>query len=299
MGGMHKMRQTRQVHAKSTRHNVFGRVRIWWKRVDRWFEVRSWRYLMGLYSVVLCLCVLVLPSAYAVQSPGPTQNVLGESSGQQVIDVSGVKTYEDSGQLLLVTVNASGVPGYPVTNLEALVGWASSKITVMPQEAVVPVGQTAEEYKESSDKQMTSSQDDATAAAKSFLESQGYDVSNMKVSMHVDDIGGPSAGMMYSLGLIDKVTGENLSGGKIIAGTGTMDEDGNVGEIGGIRLKMLGAKRDGATWFLAPESNCSSVVGNIPQGLNVVKVSTLQEAYDALVAIRDGKGASLSQCTVE
>lgn len=299
MGGMPKMHQTRQVHAKSTRHNVFGRVRNGWKRVDRWFEVRSWRYLAGLFAVVLCLCVLILPSAYAVQSPGPTQNVLGESSGQQVIDVSGVETHEDSGQLLLVTVNASGVPGYPVTNLEALVGWVSSKITVMPQEAVVPVGQTAEEYKESSDEQMSSSQDSATAAATSFLESQGYDVSNMKVSMHVDDIGGPSAGMMYSLGLIDKVTGENLSGGKIIAGTGTMDEDGNVGEIGGIRLKMLGAKRDGATWFLAPESNCSSVVGNIPQGLNVVKVSTLQEAYDALVAIRDGKGESLPQCTVE
>ena len=99
----------------------------------------------------------------------------------------------------------------------------------------------------------------------------------MKVSMHVDDIGGPSAGMMYTLGLIDKVTGEKLSGGKIIAGTGTMNDKGEVGEIGGIRLKMLGAKRDGATWFLAPESNCSSVVDHIPEGLNVVKVSTLQE----------------------
>ena len=54
-------------------------------------------------------------------------------------------------------------------------------------------------------------------------------------------------GMMYTLGLIDKVTGEKLSGGKIIAGTGTMNDKGEVGEIGGIRLKMLGAKRDGAT----------------------------------------------------
>ena len=65
-------------------------------------------------------------------------------------------------------------------------------------------------------------QDSATVAAKKFLEEHGYDVSGMKVSMHVDDIGGPSAGMMYTLGLIDKVTGEKLSGGKIIAGTGTM-----------------------------------------------------------------------------
>ena len=114
---------------------------------------------------VLCVLVLIMPSAYVVQVPGPTQNVLGEVSGKQVIAVSGAKTYKDSGQLLLVTVNASGVPGYPVSNAQALVAWADSKSTVMPQEAVVPVGQTAEEYKQSSDKEMTSSQDSATAAA--------------------------------------------------------------------------------------------------------------------------------------
>ena len=146
---------------------------------------------------------------------------------------------------------------------------------------------------------MSSSQSAAATAAKRFLKALGYDVSGMKVSMHVDDIGGPSAGMMYTLGLIDKVTGEQLSGGKTIAGTGTMNAKGKVGAIGGIRLKMIGAKRDGATWFLAPESNCSDVVGHVPQGLHVVKVGTLDEAYDALVAIRDGKGGSLPQCTVK
>ena len=78
-----------------------------------------------------------------------------------------------------------------------------------------------------------------------------------------------------------------------------MNAKGKVGAIGGIRLKMIGAKRDGATWFLAPESNCSDVVGHVPQGLHVVKVGTLDEAHDALVAIRDGKGGSLPQCTVK
>ena len=226
---------------------------------------------------VFCVLVLIAPSAYVVQEPGPTQDVLGKVEGKQVIDVSGVKTHKDSGKLLLVTVNASGVPGYPVTNAQALLAWANPKATVIPQEAVFPVGQSA----------------------KRFLKAHGYDVSGMKVSMHVDDIGGPSAGMMYTLGLIDKVTGEQLSGGKTIAGTGTMNAKGKVGAIGGIRLKMIGAKRDGATWFLAPESNCSDVVGHVPQGLHVVKVGTLDEAYDALVAIRDGKGGSLPQCTVK
>jgi PDZ domain-containing protein len=101
---------------------------------------------------------------------------------------------------------------------------------------------------------------------------------------------------MYTLGTIDKLTEQNETGGKKIAGTGTMDDEGKVGAIGGIRLKMLGAKRDGAQWFLAPASNCSDVVGHVPSGLRVVKVSTLDGAYQALVAIGQGKASSLPTC---
>ena len=68
--------------------------------------------------------ILLMPSAYVVETPGPTQDVLGERGGKKVIDVSGVPTHKDSGRLLLVTVNAAGVPGYPVSNAEALWGWA-------------------------------------------------------------------------------------------------------------------------------------------------------------------------------
>jgi len=114
--------------------------------------------------------------------------------------------------------------------------------------------------------------------------------------MHVDSIGGPSAGMMYTLGLIDKLTPANESGGKTIAGTGTIDKDGKVGRIGGIELKMLGSKRDGATWFLAPASNCSDVAGRVPDGLRDVKVATLDEAYQALVAIGKGQADDLPHC---
>ena len=180
---------------------------------------------------VLCVLVLIAPSAYVVQEPGPTQDVLGKVEGKQVIDVSGVKTHKDSGKLLLVTVNASGVPGYPVTNAQALLAWANPKAMVIPQEAVFPVGQSAKDYAKESNKEMSSSQNAAATAAKRFLKAHGYDVSGMKVSMHVDDIGGPSAGMMYTLGLIDKVTGEQLSGGKTIAGTGTMNAKGKVGAV--------------------------------------------------------------------
>ena len=267
-------------------------------RIVRYFRARSPRYLAGLIAVALCLVVLCLPSAYSVEMPGPTQNVLGSSDGKQVIAVSNARTYRGKGKLLLTTVNASGLPGYPVTNAEVLWALFDPHAIVMPREVVVPTGQTAEEYESESAKEMKDSQDAAVKAAKNMMKKRGIDVSDAKVSMHVDDIGGPSAGMMYTLGLIDKLTAQDETGGRTIAGTGTINAKGKVGEIGGIRLKMIGAKRDGATWFLAPKGNCDEVVGHVPAGMRDVAVSTIDEAYDAVVAIGKGKGASLPHCTV-
>lgn len=266
-------------------------------RIVRYFRARSPRYLAGLIAVALCLVVLCLPSAYSVEMPGPTQNVLGSSDGKQVIAVSNARTYRGKGKLLLTTVNASGLPGYPVTNAEVLWALFDPHAIVMPREVVVPTGQTAEEYESESAKEMKDSQDAAVKAAKNMMKKRGIDVSDAKVSMHVDDIGGPSAGMMYTLGLIDKLTAQDETGGRIIAGTGTINAKGKVDEIGGIRLKMIGAKRDGATWFLAPKGNCDEVVGHVPAGMRDVAVSTIDEAYDAVVAIGKGKGASLPHCT--
>jgi PDZ domain-containing protein len=102
-------------------------------------------------------------------------------------------------------------------------------------------------------------------------------------------IGGPSAGTMFALGIIDKLTADNLTGGKFIAGTGEIDASGDVEAIGGIQQKMVGARNAGATIFLAPASNCSDVNGAIPAGLRVVKVSTLSQAVTYLDDIKEGK----------
>lgn len=116
-------------------------------------------------------------------------------------------------------------------------------------------------------------------------------------SFDIDKIGGPSAGTMFALGLIDLLTPGEMTGGEHIAGTGTMDLSGDVGPIGGIRLKLVAALRDGATWFLAPEGNCDEVVGHVPDGLSVVAVGTLAAARDAVEAIGQGAGADLPTCT--
>ncbi len=117
------------------------------------------------------------------------------------------------------------------------------------------------------------------------------------VSIKIEDIGGSSAGTMFALGIIDRLTPQDEANGVHIAGTGTMDLNGDVGPIGGIRQKMAGSVRDGATWFLAPADNCDEVVGHVPDGLNVVRIDTLHGAREAVEAIGSGDTADLPTCT--
>jgi Lon-like protease len=110
-----------------------------------------------------------------------------------------------------------------------------------------------------------------------------------KISIPIENVGGPSAGLMLTLGIIDKIEPEDLTGGKIIAGTGTIDPSGKVGPIGGLPQKLVTAKSAGATWFLTPKDNCAEGVANQKAGLPLVQVSTLDEALAALADIRAGK----------
>jgi PDZ domain-containing protein len=109
-----------------------------------------------------------------------------------------------------------------------------------------------------------------------------------QVKIDLPDIGGPSAGLMFALGILDMLGPENLTGGKFIAGTGTIDAFGNVGPIGGIPLKMLGAVRAGATVFLSPAANCAEAKAHKPGGLQLIKVTTLNDAVQALDTLRSG-----------
>jgi PDZ domain-containing protein len=119
----------------------------------------------------------------------------------------------------------------------------------------------------------------------------------VKVNLQVSDIGGPSGGMMFALGIYDQLTPGALTGGKNIAGTGTVNAEGTVGPIGGIRQKMYGAQRSGATHFLAPIDNCSEVVGHIPTGLTVISVRNFEEALAAVETIARGSDLSrLGSC---
>ena len=117
-----------------------------------------------------------------------------------------------------------------------------------------------------------------------------------EVHIQLEDVGGPSAGMMFALGIVDKLTPGAMTGGEQIAGTGTLTASGEVGPIGGIRQKLYGAVNAGSSWFLAPRDNCDEVVGHVPPGLTVFSVATLGDALQAVEAISEGETAGLSGC---
>jgi PDZ domain-containing protein len=112
----------------------------------------------------------------------------------------------------------------------------------------------------------------------------------VKVTIETENnIGGPSAGLMFTLSIIDKLTAEDLTAGRRIAGTGAMDLDGGVGAVGGVAEKLIAVDRQGVSTFLIPAENCDSVRGRVPAGLRLVKVSTIKEA---LRFLRDPKVAA-------
>jgi Lon-like protease len=109
------------------------------------------------------------------------------------------------------------------------------------------------------------------------------------VDIQVQEVGGPSAGLMLTLGILDLVGGEDLTGGNVIAGTGTIGVDGTVGPIGGIQLKMVAAHDIGAKLFLVPEANCAEAVRAPQPGLTLARVATLDDALNALADFRAGR----------
>lgn len=119
------------------------------------------------------------------------------------------------------------------------------------------------------------------------------------IDIKLADVGGPSAGLMFALGIYDKLTSGSLTGGKFVAGTGTIDDDGKVGPIGGIEMKTVGARDKGAQYFLTPADNCAAAAKDTPEGLTLVKVGTIGDALSALKDIRSGDTGELPKCSTK
>lgn len=239
--------------------------------------------------VALLATALFAPLPFSVAQPGMTANVLGENKGTPVITISGAPVRETSGQLRMTTIEATS-PDTRVTLPDVIDSWFSTDRAVMPRDAVYPSGDTVKEIERYNRRQMEKSQDEATQAALGHL---GEDGKGIDVELKLADVGGPSAGLLFSLGIVDKLNGDgdggDLTGGRVVAGTGTIDADGKVGPVGGVPLKTQAARRDGATVFLVPKAECADARAELPRGLRLIPVTTLEGAVDALVSLEKGE----------
>ncbi|MEU0371277.1 S16 family serine protease [Streptomyces sp. NPDC006283] len=229
------------------------------------------------------------PLPFVVAQPGMTADVLGKDQGRQVITISGAPTRKTEGALRMTTIVATG-PTADVDLGDVADGWFRTDRAVLPRDAVYPAGKSEQEIERHNVEDMEESQDVAARAALSYL---GEDPAKVKVSLHLADVGGPSAGLLFSLGIIDKLEGDgsggDLTGGQNIAGTGTISADGKVGAVGGVSLKTQAAKRDGATVFLVPKAECSDAQAELPAGMRLIPVTTLKGAVDSLRSLEQGE----------
>ncbi len=130
---------------------------------------------------------------------------------------------------------------------------------------------------------------DANKVPRVGFSSDATSTAPFSFKVPIENVGGPSAGLMLTLGMIDKIKPEDLTGGKVIAGTGTINALGTVGPIGGIPQKIIAARDAGAQFFLTPEENCAEAVANQEPGLPQVRVANLAQALSALADIRAGR----------
>lgn len=127
-----------------------------------------------------------------------------------------------------------------------------------------------------------------------FLESN-YKFDD-KIQFALKEIGGPSAGLIFSLSIIELLSDENILGDEKIAGTGTMSPNGKVGPIGGIRFKLIGAKKQNIKWFIMPKSNCTEAMEKPVEGIRSIPVETLKEALEVVEKIKNKQTQNLPVC---
>ncbi|MDX2407973.1 hypothetical protein NJO91_33205 [Streptomyces microflavus] len=228
------------------------------------------------------------PLPFTLAQPGVTADVLGKDRDKPVITITGAETRPTDGQLRMTTIVATG-PKADIRIGSVLDGWFRTDRAVMPRDAVYPTGGSEQEIEQHNLNDMKESQNVAVDAALNQLKREP---GSMRVTVDLGDIGGPSAGLFLSLGIIDKLDGDgkggDLTGGRTIAGTGTITADGKVGAVGGVSMKTQAAHRDGATVFLVPKAECREAEAERPDGLRLIPVTTLGGAVDALKALEQG-----------
>lgn len=253
-------------------------------------------FILGLFFGL----ALIAPLPFVVITPGSAQDVLTKVITPSKKPSFTPTFYQGDGKIYLLSILITNPSAY-VTGFELIYSWMRSDYSVMPRSLYYKDGRSAEAEKKIAKTEMVDSQLSAKVAALNYLENNYPQLGTSKITPSDIDIslaktGGPSGGLAFALGIVELLTPEDILKGRIVATTGTIDEKGGVGSIGGIAEKILAAKKAGATLFIVPERNCKDLapsVAKIPEGIQIVAVSSLTEAISALNSKRPRSCANL------
>ncbi len=237
----------------------------------------------------------VAPLPFAIVLPGEAQNIF-----KNVITIKDLESYPASGRIDLMSIRVTN-PDAWIVGPEVIYSWIDADRAVYPKSAIYPPGTSTEEESKQAKADMVKSQDTAIVAAVNYLQShpeimaptksestastiartRAAALDTKKIKFKVGETGGPSGGLVFSIGLVELLTEKDLLQGRHIAGTGTITVRGVVGPIGGINEKIASARKVGATLFFAPVENAEEIA-NIPEGIKVITVATLAQAISYL-----------------
>ena len=252
------------------------------------------RVVTGTLGIFFALATIA-PLPFAIVLPGEAQNIF-----KGVITFKGLDNYPANGRIDLMSIRVTN-PDTWIFGPEVVYSWISGDRAVYPKSAIYPPGTTTEEESKQAKADMVKSQDTAIVAAVNYLQShpeimaptksestlsataqsRAAALDTKKIAFKVGETGGPSGGLVFSIGLVELLTEQDLLQGRHIAGTGTITQRGVVGPIGGINEKIMSAKKVGATVFFAPVDNAEEI-SNVPEGIKVVTVATLAQAINYL-----------------
>lgn len=239
---------------------------------------------LGIFFVL----ATIAPLPFAIVLPGEAQNIF-----KGVITIKDLDTYPATGRIDLMSIRVTN-PDTWIVGPELVYSWINADRAVYPKSAIYPPGTSSKEESKQAKADMVGSQDKAISAAINYLQShpevmgsgsqsvvRAAALDGTKIKFKVGETGGPSGGLVFSIGLVELLTEMDLLTHRHIAGTGTINNRGVVGPIGGINEKIHSAQKVGATLFFAPVGNAEEIA-NVPQGIKVVTVATLAQAISYL-----------------
>ena len=267
-------------------------------RVPRALARTGYRRTSRITRVLISLFLiapLVLPVNFVLINPGE-----GNPLFPKMLKVNSVKTYPIDGQMFLLSIWVTN-PQTLVLGFQVLHCWIKPTCVVTPRSVIYPKATDDKAELAEGAKEMKQSQNSAIVAtkklfAKKYPELNLAELTDASLKVSLKNTGGPSGGLIFSLGLVELLAPENLLQGRKIAATGTISKSGAVGAIGGVQEKIVAARAAGVELLFISRENCDEISGEV-DGLKVIAVSTLEEAYLALKGGGNSDFRGVQGCT--